>query len=177
MTSDEVLDFWFAPDNQPKWFASTPAFDDAIRARFGDLYAQAAGGMLDWANAPKSAVALIIVLDQFPRNMFRNTAKAFATDHLAFDVSRRAVDRSFDRDLSVVERQFLYMPFMHAEDLTVQDRGLVLFEALGEANALDSMQKHHAIIVKFGCFPYRNAVIGRESTPEELASEEIKCSF
>ncbi len=177
MTPQDVLDFWFAPDTQTKWFASTPAFDALIRERFDSLYEQAASGGLDWAHAPTSALALIIVLDQFPRNMFRNTAKAFATDHLAFDISRRAVDRGFDKGMSVPERQFLYMPFMHAEDLAAQDRGLVLFEGLSDANALDFMRKHHAVIARFGRFPYRNAVMGRESTLEELASEEIKHSF
>jgi len=177
MTPQDVLDFWFAPDTQARWFASTPAFDEVIRTRFGDLYAEAAAGALDWANAPKSALALIIVLDQFPRNMFRNTAKAFATDHLAFDVSRRAVDRGFDKGMSVSERQFLYMPFMHTEDLAAQDRGLGLYEALGDADILGFMKRHHAIIARFGRFPYRNAMLGRESTPEELASEEIRNPF
>ncbi len=177
MTPEDVLDFWFSTESQARWFDSTPAFDAAIRARFGGLYEQASAGGLNWPKTPKSALALIIVVDQFPRNMFRNTAQAFATDHLAFDVSRRAIDRGFDEGLSAPERQFLYMPFMHAEDLLVQDRGLVLYETLGDANALDFMRKHHAIIAKFGRFPYRNAMLGRDSTPEELASEEIKNPF
>src|SRR5690348_10232044 len=177
MTHQDVLDFWFAPDTQAKWFASTPAFDEAIRARFGGLYAQAANGELEWTNTPKSALALTIVLDQFPRNLFRNTAKAFATDHMAFDVSRRAIDQGFDKGMSVSERQFLYMPFMHAEDLAAQDRGLVLYEALGDAEILGFMKKHHAIIAKYGRFPYRNTMLGRESTAEEKASEEIKNPF
>ena len=177
MTPDEVLDFWFSAESQARWFDSTPAFDETIRTRFNGLYEQAATGGMNWPKTPKSALAHVIVLDQFPRNMFRNTARAFATDHLAFDVSRRAVDRGFDADMTVPQRQFLYMPFMHTEDLAAQDRGLVLYEALGDANVLDFMKKHHAIIAKFGRFPYRNAMLGRDSTPEEQASDEIKNPF
>ena len=178
MTADDVLDFWFADETQPKWFQSTPEFDNLIRERFGDLYQEAAAGGLDgWMESPRSALARIIVFDQFSRNLFRNDRRAFATDGLAVDAAHEAVDKKFDAALAAEMRKFLYMPFMHSENLADQDRGLPLFVALNDAETIESAKHHRDIIARFGRFPHRNAVLGRTSTAEEQASAEINNPF
>jgi uncharacterized protein (DUF924 family) len=176
----EVLDFWFGPAGSPEygrpreaWFKKSEAFDEAIRARFLDLHAQAADGQLHaWQAAPDSLLALIVVLDQFPRNLFRGTSRAFATDAQALAAAQLAVDRGLDRLLSPVQRWFVYLPFEHAEDLALQRRCLELFEGLrggaDSADTIDYARRHYEIITRFGRFPHRNAVLGRVSTPEEI---------
>lgn len=172
---DDVIAFWF---NQPpqRWFRPDPAFDDEIRTRFGALHAEAAaGGLEDWTAAPRGALALILVLDQFSRNLYRNDARAFAQDERATRIARELVDSGRLRELSIVQRWFAIMPFMHAEDRELQRRGVALFEELvAEApddamlkTALDYARQHAAIIERFGRFPHRNEVLGRASTPEE----------
>ena len=178
MTYDDVLGFWFSDATQPLWFDLTPAFDETIRQRFGALYVRAVNGELaPWCSEPLSALALVIVLDQFPRNMFRNDAHSFASDPQALAVARQAVDRGFDRALGPNQHQFLYMPFMHAENLADQEISVRLFTALGNANNLDFAVRHRDIVARFGRFPHRNALLGRRSTPEELASVEIDNPF
>ncbi len=178
MTAEDVLDFWFADNVRPKWFRSTPDFDVLIRQRFAGLYEAAAAGRLDgWKDAPRSALARIILLDQFPRNLFRDDPRAFATDRLAVAAAGQAVDRGFDTLLTTEERKFLYMPFMHSENLADQDRGLPLFATLDDAETIDSARQHRDIIARFGRFPHRNAVLGRANTAEELASAEIVSPF
>lgn len=165
----EVLDFWFAEESEPYWFDSTPEFDHEVRRRFADRYAQAAAGELSsWEDTPEGCVALCILLDQMPRNMFRGSPRAFATDAEALAVAERAVNRGFDRDLPPEYKQFLYMPFCHSEDLPNQLRALALFEAAGLREALPSVKEHLALIRRFGRFPHRNAILGRTSTPEEI---------
>jgi uncharacterized protein (DUF924 family) len=176
----EVLDFWFGPAGSPEygrpreaWFKKSEAFDDAIRARFLDLYLQAAdGGMRSWREAPDSLLALILVLDQFPRNLFRGTSRAFATDAQALAAAQLAVARGFDRKLVPVQRWFVYLPFEHAEDLDLQRQCLALFEDLrsdpDSTGTIDYARRHFEIIERFGRFPHRNAVLGRVSTPEEV---------
>lgn len=176
----EVLDFWFGPAGSPEygrsreaWFKKSEAFDDAIRARFLDLYLQAAdGGMQAWRAAPDSLLALILVLDQFPRNLFRGTSRAFATDAQALAAAQLAVAQGFDRTLVPVQRWFVYLPFEHAEVLDLQRQCLVLFEDLrsdpDSAGTIDYARRHFEIIERFGRFPHRNAVLGRVSTPEEV---------
>ena len=167
----EVLDFWFAEDTKPLWFVPTPAFDDAIRARFGATFARAAADELkSWEDSPEGCLALCLLLDQMPRNMFRGTPAAYATDRKAREVSRRAVDRDFDRDLSPDQKQFLYLPLSHSERRADQRRAVELFEAAGfDEETLGYVRGHFAIIRRFGRFPHRNAILGRASTPEELA--------
>jgi len=132
------------------------------------LWVQAVGGELErWGSTPLAALALIVVLDQFPRNMFRGTARAFSTDSQALAAARGALERGLDQVLSPAERTFVYMPFEHAEDLAAQRRALALFEAL-DPNDMEYARRHHEIIARFGRFPHRNAVLGRESTPEEI---------
>jgi uncharacterized protein (DUF924 family) len=162
-----VLEFWFRGDaEREEWFRKDPSFDDEIRARFLSLYEEAARGALAaWRASPRACLALIVVLDQFPRNMFRDTARAFATDALALDAARHAVACGHDRALRGVERTFVYLPFEHSENLADQERALELFE--GNPN-FEWARRHWEIIRRFGRFPHRNAVLGRQSTPAEI---------
>jgi len=177
-----VLDFWFgaADDPQhgsprPQWFTKDDAFDARIRDRFGGLIGRAlAGELAHWAAAPLGALAQIVVLDQFTRNAFRGSARAFAGDARALAAARAMVIAGHDRTLTGVQRQFVYLPFEHAEDLAAQRESLRLFAqlerddpAVGEL--LVWAQRHHDIVERFGRFPHRNAALGRSSTPEELA--------
>lgn len=176
----EILDFWFGPAGSPEygqpreaWFKKSDAFDDAIRARFLDLQRLAADGQLQpWCAAPDSLLALIVVLDQFPRNLFRGTSRAFATDAQALAAARLAVAQGSDRLLLPVQRWFVYQPFVHAEDLALQRRGVELFAGLrgdpDSAGSIDYARRHCEIIARFGRFPHRNAVLKRISTPEEI---------
>jgi len=165
--AQEVLDFWFRGDAPRKeWFQKDPAFDQAIVARFSDLHALAAsGGLAHWQDSPRDCLALIILLDQFPRNMFRGTARAFATDAMALEAAKHAIRAGYDRSMSDVERTFVYLPFEHSENLADQERALQLFA--GNAN-YEWARRHWEIIRRFGRFPHRNAVLGRESTAAEI---------
>lgn len=170
-TPDAVLEFWFSPQNRPRWFVRSDEFDRAVCERFGELHARAAEGELaDWAATPRGALALILLLDQVPRNIFRGTPAAFASDPLALATARAAVDAGHDRDLSQEERVFMYLPFEHSEDLRDQERCLELMGGLSdEPSWREYAEAHRKIIARFGRFPHRNAVLGRESTPEEVA--------
>lgn len=166
---DSVLAFWreAGPD---KWFAKDPAFDEAIRDRFLATYEAAAAGRLsDWEASPETALALVIVLDQFPRNMFRGQSRIYAADPLARAVADRAIVRGFDRAFAPAERQFFYLPFEHSEDLADQERSCALHRAAGDAESLKWAEHHADIIRRFGRFPHRNAILGRTTTPEEQA--------
>jgi uncharacterized protein (DUF924 family) len=163
----DVHAFWFE-DLQPEaWFRSDPTVDATIRERFSDLHASM---MLDpiFPTTPKAAVAAVIVLDQFSRNMFRGTPAAYAADPFALRLSQAAIATEFDRRLSVAERQFLYMPFQHSEDLAVQRRSVELFGSLVMPDQLGFAEEHRAIIERFGRFPHRNAILGRQTTPDEV---------
>jgi uncharacterized protein (DUF924 family) len=174
--ADEVLDFWFGSEDEPGygefrevWFRKDPEFDQQVRDRFEDLHAAAASGELDaWKEEARSCLALVIVLDQFPRNMFRGDPRSYATDRKAQETAERAVERAFDRELPPFQRMFLYMPFMHSEDLEHQRRSVELFRRLGgEDDATGYAARHMEIIERFGRFPHRNEVLGRQTTPEE----------
>jgi uncharacterized protein (DUF924 family) len=165
----EILDFWFAEDTRPLWFAPTPDFDRAIRERCGQASARAAAGELTgWEDSPEGCVTLCLLLDQMPRHIFRGTPRAFATDDKAVAVAERAVSRGFDQGLSSSYKTFLYMPFMHSERLADQLRAVALFDSAGLGEARDYAKDHLSIIRRFGRFPHRNAILGRSSTPEEL---------
>ena len=158
----------------PRWFRKDPAVDAKIRTRYGAaIEAALAGACEAWSATPRGALARILLLDQFTRNVFRGTPRAFAGDPLALDLAGRAVDAGFDRELDPHERWFLYLPFEHAEDAAAQDRSLELFGALardtGHREPLEWAEKHAAVIRRFGRYPHRNAILGRASTPEELA--------
>jgi uncharacterized protein (DUF924 family) len=174
----EIIDFWFAEGSDEKWFRPPPEFDREIAERFGAAYEEAAAGRLSaWEAMPEGALALVITLDQFPRNMFRDSAKAFATDPLASAVAERAIERGHDMGVPVERRIFFYMPFEHAEDLALQDRCCALVRErcdLGEY--VGYAERHRAVIARFGRFPHRNAVLGRESTPEEIDYLEARDS-
>jgi len=166
MTPETVLTFWFGQDKKA-WFAKNPAFDAEIRSRFLETYEAARSGNLDdWKNESRGALALVILLDQFPRNLFRDTARAFEGDALARAAARSIVDRGWDRALSPDERTFVYLPFEHSESLDDQELSLRLFE--GNEN-FEWARRHWDIIKRFGRFPHRNAMLGRASTPEEIA--------
>ncbi|RJL07801.1 DUF924 family protein [Paracoccus siganidrum] len=164
----EVHAFWFSDEMRPNWFVKSDAVDRRIAEEFGPTYEAAHRGELDgWAETPQDALALVVVLDQFPRNMFRGDPRSFESNDLAVKHARLAVDRGFDAELDVEGRQFLYLPFEHSEELGDQDRSVALYEALGDADALDYAHQHRDIIARFGRFPHRNKVLGREDTPEE----------
>lgn len=187
---DAVLDFWFGtcgadgaldPQKQKIWFGDGRRHDAAIRERFGALHASASRGELDneWTATPQGHMALVVVLDQFSRHIHRGAPAAFAQDPAAQRLVTAGLDRRVDRQLVPAQRAFFYMPFEHAEDLELQRLGVRCFDGLartvGEPHRreyesfLDFAQRHLAIIERFGRFPHRNAVLGRPSTPEELA--------
>jgi len=178
--ASEVLDFWFGrPDapgfGQPRgeWFRKDADFDAEIRARFLPVVEAALAGQLtDWERTPSGLLALLILLDQFPRNLFRGQAKAFAGDAQALRLAGMALAEHWDQNLRAVEKLFVYLPFEHSEALADQERSLTLFAAMaaehpGSDGFLDYARRHHEVIVRFGRFPHRNAALGRPSTPEE----------
>jgi uncharacterized protein (DUF924 family) len=168
-TAADVLAFWRAAGSD-KWFNKDAAFDDEIRRRFLATYEVAAAGRLGaWEATPEDALALLIVLDQFPRNMFRCDARTYAADPLARAVAARAVARGFDQKFAPAEQTFFYLPFEHSEDIADQERGLALFNATGDAELIRYAQEHADIIRRFGRFPHRNAILGRDTTPDEQA--------
>jgi len=166
----DILHFWFEETPEKDWFQGGEAFDAKIKERFRSVYDSAAAGAFEsWAEDAQGALALCIVLDQFPRNMFRGSAQAFASDDHALRVARQAVERGFDRELSPVQRRFLYLPFEHSEDLADQKRSVALFETIREEDELgyDYALRHLDVIERFGRFPHRNAALGRTNTAEE----------
>jgi len=169
LNPEEVLDFWRQAGPE-RWFVKDEAFDAQIRSRFASFYEAAVRGGLDrWAAQAQGALALVIVLDQFPRNMFRGQARAWAADDRARAVAAAALAAGHDRRCEARLRQFFYLPFMHSERLADQDRCVRLYEALGDEAQLAYAREHHAIIARFGRFPHRNAVLGRTSSGEEEA--------
>jgi uncharacterized protein (DUF924 family) len=176
MSSDwraDVLKFWFGLD--PKdWWRSGPELDHRVKQNFLKLWAQKRQLPVESFLAdPLTALAGVILFDQFPRNMFRSNAEQFATDHLALAIVKAAVDKEFDKELQPKERGFLYMPFQHSEDLADQNRGVLLFTELGDQEQLGYAKKHHDIIERFGRFPHRNAMLGRVPRPAEIAAGEV----
>jgi uncharacterized protein (DUF924 family) len=176
MTAQLVLDFWFgpAPDAaRPEWFRKDEAFDATIRARFGAMVEAAVqGAHRDWDATPSGALARVLLLDQFARNIHRGTPRAFAGDALALEAARAMQQRADDRALAPLQRVFAYLPFEHAEDAAAQRESVRLFEALarehpGTADFADYARRHAVVIERFGRFPHRNAVLGRASSEEE----------
>ncbi|MGB3192721.1 MAG: DUF924 family protein [Limnoraphis sp.] len=175
----EILAFWFgSPQNldygKPRqvWFQKNFEFDAQIRSYFLADYELAAQGKLeDWKESPDSCLALILLLDQFPRNLFRGEAKAFATDTQALEVAKYAVSQGFDKHLLPVQRWFIYLPFEHSENLVDQEKAVELTRQLSDhresQSSIDYAIRHWDVIKQFGRFPHRNSILGRESTPEE----------
>jgi uncharacterized protein (DUF924 family) len=169
----DVLKFWFGLDSK-QWWTADPQLDHRIRQIFLKLWTEKRQLPVEaFLDDPLSALAAVILFDQFPRNMFRGHADQFATDHLALAVSKGALDRDFDDRLSVDERCFLYMPFQHSENLADQKRSLLLFSGLGNNYYLGYAKKHHDVIERFGRFPHRNAILGRAPRPDEIAAGEV----
>ncbi|MBQ4855484.1 DUF924 domain-containing protein [Rhodanobacter sp. B2A1Ga4] len=177
-TAHDILDFWFAEAGADHWFAADAAFDAQIRERFGEAVEAAADGRLDdWAGTPSGWLALLILLDQFPRNLYRHDPRAWATDAGAQRVALSGLARGDDRQLPAVQRVFAYLPLEHAENLALQRRSVALFEALCAEvptaqrqpfeEFLDYARRHCEVIARFGRFPHRNAALGRTDTPEE----------
>ena len=179
--AQDVLDFWFLPPDNPgygqsrmEWFRKDDAFDARIGARFGALIdAAVEGGLRAWNATPLGALAHLIVLDQFTRNVYRGTPRAFAGDSQALALALALTQAGQDQQLPPMLRAFAYLPFEHAEDLAMQARAVELFQLLSQAqpgfeSMLDYAQRHQEVIARFGRFPHRNAILGRPSTPEEV---------
>lgn len=175
----EILNFWFGSPEQPDygkpksfWFNKKPECDEELRIRFLTDYQKAATGHLDdWMNAPESCLALILLLDQIPRNIFRDTPEAFATDWEALSAAQHAVGQGYDKKLLTVQRWFIYLPFEHSENLEHQRQAVKLFQQLSNdldsTSSIDYAIRHMRVIERFGRFPHRNAILGRASTQEE----------
>ncbi|PDT88036.1 hypothetical protein CO669_22595 [Bradyrhizobium sp. Y36] len=169
VTPSAVLAFWREAGRE-RWYERSDAFDAEVRRRFLSLWQQASAGELaSWEDSDDGALALVIVLDQFPRNMFRGTPQAFASDGLARDVARRAIARGVDARVDPVLLEFLYLPFMHSEHLPDQLHCIALFQNTGNAENLKYAREHADIIQRFGRFPHRNHLLGRDTTEEERA--------
>lgn len=165
----DILKFWFEQATPEQWFKKDAAFDRTIRERFTETHRRAACcELFAWRATPQGRLAEIIVLDQLSRNMYRDSPQAFAQDALALALAQEAVARGADQALSPIERNFLYMPYMHSESALIHQQAVPLFENNGIANSLDYEHRHKAIIDRFGCYPHRNAALGRASTAEEL---------
>ena len=164
----DVLAFWFGQLTNEQRFARNAELDAEIRERFGDLHDRLSRHVPEeWLEDPESLLAAIVVLDQFSRNLYRDDPRAYASDPMALNLARLALSRGYDQLLDNEQRQFVYMPFMHSEDADDQDRCIELMEEIGNAEGVDYGRQHKAIIERFGRFPHRNAVLGRETTPEE----------
>jgi len=174
----EIIDFWFSDEVQKLWFNSTPEFDRLLRERFQNTLEQAGRGELDhWMQSAEGCLALVIVLDQFPLNMFRESAQSYATEARSREVAQAALEQSFDQSLVPQQRAFLYMPFMHSESLADQQLSVQFFAQPGlEGNHRFAMH-HHDIIEKFGRFPHRNEALGRRSSAAELEYLNSKQAF
>jgi uncharacterized protein (DUF924 family) len=168
-TAGDVVAFWRAA-GPAKWFRKNDAFDEEIRTRFlPSIEAAAAGRLADWEPTPEGALALLILLDQFPRNIFRGSARAFSADPLAHAVAERAIGQGFDQRVPEAERLFFYLPFEHSENIVDQERCITLVRALGSADLLKWAELHADIVRRFGRFPHRNAALNRTSTAAEQA--------
>jgi len=166
----EVINFWFNEIDQSQWWVKDVAFDDVIRQRFLSVHQQASiGELADWRTSAQGRLAEIIVLDQFSRNIFRDTVESFASDSLALVLAQEAINIGADLELSPIERSFLYMPFMHSESLLIHNYAVELFSQPGMDNNLDFELRHKDIIERFGRYPHRNDILGRESTSQEVS--------
>jgi uncharacterized protein (DUF924 family) len=167
----QVLDFWFVQSRPRQWFAKDPAFDALLRERFLGLTRRAIAGELDaWGTEASGGLALVLLLDQFPRQIWRNAAMAFAGDSQALALNLKAVERGWlEAEAEQARRQFWLMPLMHAEDLTVQEAALPLFERFCDPRTADFARRHRDVIARFGRFPHRNALLGRVTSAEKLA--------
>ena len=166
----DLIDFWFSDETSQYWFKSTKAFDARLLDSYADTWQQAKQGKLDdWQQSATGSLVLVIVLDQFPLNMFRGMAKSFSTEVQSRSVARSAIEKAYDQELPTNQKSFLYMPFMHSEDLADQALGIELFSQPGLENNLRFARHHYDIVERFGRFPHRNSILGRESSEAEVA--------
>ncbi len=185
VSADEVLAFWFDESGPEQWFEQDDGFDETIRARFGEACHAARDGKLEsWVETPRGCLALIILIDQFSRNIHRDSPLAWSADVHALALTKLAIEKGFDRQLDHAQRQFLYMPLMHSEMPDDQALSVELFRRLAEEGAENGQvaaefaERHKEIIDRFGRYPHRNHILGRDSTPEEIAFlEEPNSSF
>ena len=176
--AQEIVDFWFSDEVRTLWFNSTPEFDRSLTERYADTLEQAARGELDhWMQTAQGCLALVIILDQFPLNMFRGSAQSFATEARSRDVARHAIEQGLDKELEADQRAFLYMPFMHSESLADQELALELFDQPGLEGNYRFARHHHGIIERFGRFPHRNEALGRSSSEAEIEYLNSKEAF
>lgn len=169
LAASDVLDFWFSDRVEALWFSSTEAFDREIADIFESLWRQGRDGELSaWETTADGALALVILLDQLPLNMFRDQPQSFETEQASRDVAQRAIEKGFDVQIDNRRKRFLYMPFMHSEKLSDQHRSVALLEAAGMTESLRWAKHHLDIVARFGRFPHRNQILDRESTSEEL---------
>lgn len=176
--SNEIIDFWFSERVAKLWFNSTPEFDNEIRQYFESIYLAAKQGKYDhWLATATGCLALVIVLDQFPLNMYRGEMESFASEKQSREVARHALAEHFDEQLNDRQKVFLYMPFMHSENIEDQKRAVALFEAANLDNNLRFARHHRDIVKRFGRFPHRNRILGRNSTSEELEYLQSKQAF
>lgn len=172
---NQILTFWFGEPGSPDydsiksfWFGSTPAIDADIKSKFEEAHSLALSGNLDsLSETPDGSLALIILLDQFPRNIYRGTPQAFSSDPQALKIAKNAIVEGFDKDMTDVQKMFLYLPFQHSEDLKDQEASVKLYKDLGNSSALDYAQMHYDIVKQFGRFPHRNKILGRVNTQAE----------
>lgn len=170
VTAKAILEFWFSARVRPLWFQSTAEFDAELRQRFLSTWQVArADALTDWETTAEGSLALVICMDQFPLNMFRGQSESFSSEAAARGVAERAIARGFDQLLDASQKAFLYMPYMHSESLADQDRSLALFREAGLEENLEFAEHHRDIVQRFGRFPHRNAILGRENTPQEQA--------
>ncbi len=168
-TAQSILDFWFSNTNKKHWFNSTVEFDQLIKSKFESIWESAAKRDLDdWKNDPESALALIIVLDQFPLNMFRGDKKSFSTETYAIEISLHCINNKFDKLIDIEKLSFLYLPLMHSENIEDQNLSVSLFERAGLEDNLKFAKHHRDIVKKFGRFPHRNAILNRVSDSDEI---------
>ena len=169
-TRQEILHFWFDETKPQQWFQSSSDFDSLVRDRFMLTYDMARDGLCDgWQRDAQGCLALCLVLDQFPRNMFRDDLRAFSTDDKARSIAGYAISKGFDQVLPPVRRRFVYLPYEHSEDIIHQRKAVALFETMKKEDPLgyEYAVRHHNVIKKFGRFPHRNTILGRKNTPEE----------
>ncbi|MDT8383635.1 MAG: DUF924 family protein [Gammaproteobacteria bacterium] len=165
----EIIDFWYADPMRKHWFSSTPELDNQIRDRYEKVWIESSRGEYDeWQNTPEGSLALVIVLDQFPLNMFRGEAKSFQTEKKAIEVALSAINRGFDKKLEKNHLSFLFMPLMHSENIDHQELSVELFKKYELKDNITFAEHHRDIVKKYGRFPHRNQILGRESSEAEI---------
>ena len=164
----DIIDFWFAEENKSLWFNSSPLFDSELKEQFEDTYIAACEGELSaWEDSAEGLLALVILLDQFPLNMYRGDAKCFSTEQRSREISLKSIEKGLDKKLSNEQKSFLYMPFMHSEEISDQDKAISLFEEAGLKENARFAHHHRDIVQRFGRFPHRNSILDRENTDAE----------